>query len=92
MGNGRLTITLEQGEFRCPSCQRTIDGVQAWVVRLQQRWHVEQRTGRLELNYFRGGVANANATESIKPNTDLSGAVPIVSTASSGSHARKGSL
>jgi hypothetical protein len=87
----QLSVTVESGEFQCPHCRGPIAGVQAWVLRLQQRWHEEQRTGRLELNYFRGGVANANATESIKPTTDLSGAVPIVSTASAGSHARKDS-
>ena len=39
----------------------------SWVFDLLTKLVVEEYTGKIEINFFKGGVTNVNKFESIKP-------------------------
>ena len=74
----RLRIT--KAPFRCPHCHHEIAGLQSWTVALQQRWASVSQTGSMELNYFRGQIANANVKYGIDVrNSEPGAAMPTTS-------------
>ena len=44
-----------------------------WVVNLIRELASGGYTGKLEVNFFKGGVSNINKTESIKPQSERKG-------------------
>jgi len=44
-----------------------------WVIDMIKKLSGEGYTGKVEVNFFEGGVSNINKTESIKPQSERKG-------------------